>query len=73
LAYCHQPVIIRDRLESLGAAISGLHFDIEPPSDHIVTHDTILLWTDNPRLITGTDLLGRLLRGILFRAEAKIS
>lgn len=71
LAYCHQPVVIRDRLEPLGAAISRLHLDIEPPSDHIVTHDTILLWTDNPRLITGTDLLGRLLRGILSRAEVK--
>ncbi len=71
LAFCHRPVVIRDPSESLGAAISRLRFDAQPSADHIVTHDSILLWTESPRLITGTDLLGRLLRGILDRAEAR--
>lgn len=32
--------------------------------EDIVENDVILLWSEPPRLITGTDILGRLLRGI---------
>jgi hypothetical protein len=68
-AYCHRPLIIRNRAEPLGNILAQLRFDTATPGDHIITHDTILLWTDQPRLITGSDLLGRLLRGIVRRAE----
>ncbi|MEO5864710.1 MAG: DUF21 domain-containing protein [Nitrospiraceae bacterium] len=66
-SYCHRPVIIRDRKEPLGTVVAQLRFDTAAPGDHIITYDTILLWTDQPRLITGSDLLGRLLRGIVTR------
>lgn len=70
--YCHRPVIIRDCRAPLGSAIAQLRFDTTSPGDHIITHDTVLLWTDAPRLITGTDLLGRLMRGIVMRNPRKI-
>jgi len=68
-AYCHRPVIIRDRKAPLGTVIAQLRFDMAFPEDHIITYDTVLLWTDAPRLITGSDLLGRLLRGIATRTR----
>jgi metal transporter CNNM len=68
-AYCHRPVIIRDRKAPLGSVIAQLRFDMASPEDHIITYDTVLLWTDAPRLITGSDLLGRLLRGIATRTR----
>ncbi len=69
-AYCHAPVVIRDPKTALGHVISELRFDRDKTDDHVIRHDTILLWTDEPRLITGSDLLGRLLRGILRRTSA---
>ncbi len=70
-AYCHRPVIIRDRSEPLGDAIMKLRFDAELADDNIITYDTILVWAEQRRLITGTDLLGRLLRGIAQRPGTK--
>ncbi|MDP3090561.1 MAG: DUF21 domain-containing protein [Nitrospira sp.] len=69
--YCHRPVIIRNGKEPLGKVVAQLSFDTAAPGDHIITYDTILLWTDQPRLITGSDLLGRLLRGIVMRSPRK--
>lgn len=68
-AFCHRPVIIRNPAAPLGEAITRLRFDTSAPDDHLIRYDTILIWTQQPRLITGPDLLGRLLRGILRRAE----
>jgi len=70
--HCHRPVIIRDRKAPLGSVIAQLRFDTTSPGDHIITYDTVLLWTDVPRLITGSDLLGRLMRGIVTRMPRKI-
>jgi len=61
--YCHRPVIIRDPEEPLGAAMARLRRDTET-TDDLLEYDTILMWTKSPRVITGSDLLGRLLRGI---------
>jgi len=68
-AYCHRPVIVRNRNEPLGKVLSQLRFDSASPGDHLISDDTVLLWTEQPRLITGADLLGRLLRGIVRRTN----
>jgi len=34
------------------------------PGDDVIEHDLILVWHKQKRIITGSDLLGRLLRGI---------
>ena len=35
--------------------------------DDVIDDDLILIWTDEKRVITGADILGRLLRGIALR------
>lgn len=62
--FCHRPIIITDPKTPLGKAISELKVFPEHPEDDVVDHDIILVWTDKKRVITGSDLLGRLLRGI---------
>jgi hypothetical protein len=37
---------------------------VEHPGDDVVDDDLILVWGEQKRIITGADLLGRLLRGI---------
>lgn len=70
LAFCHKPIVIRDPAERLGAAIERLRLDPRIRSDESIPYDVILLWTDQPRVITGSDLLGRLLRGVIPRMPA---
>ncbi len=36
----------------------------ETPDDDVIENDIILVWSTRKRIITGSDLLGRLLRGI---------
>jgi metal transporter CNNM len=36
----------------------------EHPDDDVIDNDLILVWGSQRRIITGSDLLGRLLRGI---------
>ena len=67
--FCHRPVVIRDPATPLGQAIEQLHFDRETPD--LISRDAILLWTEEPRVITGSDLLGRLLRGVVQRDPLK--
>jgi len=65
--FCHRPIIVRDPKEPLGKLVEQLSFDFLSPGDHLIADDTILLWAKKPRLVTGADLLGRLLRGIVRR------
>jgi len=39
----------------------------EHPEDDVIDNDMILVWGKQRRIITGADLLGRLLRGIATR------
>ncbi len=64
--FCHRPVVIEDRQAPLAQAIKGLYFD-SGSVDDIIGDDIILVWGDERRVITGADMLGRLLRGILRR------
>ncbi len=62
--HCHRPIIARKPQERLGEMIQ--RFRVRPGriGEDIVDDDVILLWNANPRIVTGTDILGRLLRGI---------
>jgi Cyclin M transmembrane N-terminal domain len=63
-AYWHRPIVIRDPKARLGDVISLLKVVPENPGDDVIEHDLILVWHKQRRIITGSDLLGRLLRGI---------
>lgn len=64
-ALCHHPVVVRDAALPLGRVLTRLTVRPERPGDDVVDQDLILVWTDTERrIITGSDLLGRLLRRI---------
>ena len=67
-AYCHRPLIIRDLKTSLGDVMSQLKVEPQTPGDDVIDQDIILAWGEERRIITGADILGRLLRGIIIRS-----
>ncbi len=70
-AFCRRPLIIRDSTKTIGEVISYLK---SLPSstleeDSAIDYDAVLVWGDSPRIITGADVLGKLLKGI--KADAR--
>jgi len=67
-SYLHAPVIVRDAATPLGKVLGRLTLRSTPEAADVLDHDVILLWDNSGRrIITGPDLLGRLLRGIAQR------
>lgn len=67
--FCHRPVTVTDLETRLGDAIQRFKASPHKPEDHIIDRDVILIWTDRvKRVITGADILGRLLIGIAPKA-----
>jgi metal transporter CNNM len=62
--YWHKPLIVRDTKTRLGDIIGQMKVMPERPDDDVIDHDIIIVWAEQKRIITGSDLLGRLLRGI---------
>jgi hypothetical protein len=64
-AHCHRPIIITDPNSPLGHIIVALKLGMDTDSDAAIDRDIVLLWTpESKRVITGADVLGRLLQGI---------
>ena len=63
--YMHQPIIVSDENMTLGEIIHLLNFNPESDEDDVIDNDVILLWGKVKHVITGADILGRLLRGIV--------
>jgi metal transporter CNNM len=68
-AYCHAPLIVRDETTLLGDVITRLKVWPDHSQDDVIDQDIILVWAEEKRIITGADILGRLLRGIVKRQE----
>jgi len=64
-AYWHRPIIVRDMKAKLGDIIGQWKVEPERSGDDVVDNDLILVWGTQRRIITGADLLGRLLRDIV--------
>jgi metal transporter CNNM len=62
--YWHRPIVVRNIQTRLGEVIGQMKVAPERPGDDVIHHDMILVWGGQKRIITGSDLLGRLLRGI---------
>ncbi len=65
MEHCHRPMIISNLESTLGDTLSGLQVDAEHTEDDVIDEDIILIWGEDRRIITGADILGRLLRGIV--------
>ncbi len=63
--HCHRPIIIRDENTPLGNVIPRLKVNPRHGEDDVIDEDIVLLWGKQKKVITGSDILGRLLRGIV--------
>ncbi|UCE72417.1 MAG: DUF21 domain-containing protein, partial [Nitrospiraceae bacterium] len=69
-AFCHRPIIVKDPYTKVGSVIWRLKVKPETSEDDVIDDDVILVWSDERRvIITGADILGRLLRGIATRTR----
>jgi len=66
-AFCHRPIIVTDPKTLLGKVVAKLKVYPKSDIDDVVDDDLILIWSSDKRVITGADILGRLLRGIAMR------
>jgi len=62
--HCHRPIVIRDASVRLGHILQQLEVQPVYKGDNVIDRDVVLLWTDQRRVITGADILVRLLTGI---------
>ncbi|HSG04956.1 MAG TPA: Mg2+ and Co2+ transporter CorB, partial [Nitrospiria bacterium] len=63
--HCHRPIIATDPEEKLGIVIPSLRVHPTRSGDDVIDEDIILFWGKTKKVITGADILGRLLRGIV--------
>jgi CBS domain containing-hemolysin-like protein len=63
--FCHPPLILTDETTNLGMVLQALRSKIDDHNDMPIEKDIVLFWSDEiKRIITGADILGRLLKGI---------
>lgn len=62
--HSHRPIVVSDPATPLGAVIGRFRVHPQHHEDDVLDEDVILLWGTQRRIITGADILGRLLRGI---------
>ena len=67
--FCHRPIVVKDETTKLEDVLPRLSFERLSEGDDVIDRDLILVWGRERRIITGADILGRLLRGIA-RPEA---
>jgi len=67
-ASCHRPIIVTNPKATLDEVLDKFVVEADHGNDHVVDRDVILYWTDEARrIVTGADILGRLLQGIAKR------
>jgi hypothetical protein len=62
---CHSPIIVEDQRISLGDVILQMKNRSIRADDGPIEKDIVLVWGDEKRIVTGADILGRLLKGVL--------
>ena len=64
VSFCHRPIVVTNLDRKLGSVISQWKVTPSRPGDNVIDQDIILVWNVQKRVITGSDILGRLLGGI---------
>lgn len=64
-SYCHFPVVVKSPKTRLEKVIRQFKVYPQHPEDDVIDQDLILFWGTEKRIVTGSDILGRLLRGIV--------
>jgi metal transporter CNNM len=71
MSHCHKPILVTKRETTIGETIRRFTVNAEHPKDDVIDQDIILFWNQEKRVITGADILGRLLRGIVRTEEGE--
>ena len=61
MQFCHRPITVHESGTRLSQVLG--RFETQP-GDDVLVRDLILLWSHDKRIITGSDILGFLMRGI---------
>lgn len=65
LDFCHIPLVIFDAAYPIGKILEKWRVEPQSPGDDVIDEDLALLWTDKyQKIISGSDILGRLMREI---------
>ena len=68
--YCHRPIVVKDASATLDTVLGEFVVEADDREDYIIDRDVIIYWNDSDkRIITGADILGRLLKGIAKREK----
>lgn len=63
--HCHRPIILKNPRTTLDVVIKRMKQSQPDDSDEAIKKDIVLLWHDVRRVVTGADILGRLLDGVV--------
>ena len=70
IQFCHRPIIIENPHTPLEEAIIQRNPLPTQIKGDVIEHDIILLWSQKKKVITGSDILGRLLQGIVTTSDS---
>ncbi len=70
--FCHRPIVIRNPGTTLDVVIKRMKQSQPSVTDDAIQKDVVLLWHDVQRVVTGADILGRLLDGITVPIEQPV-
>lgn len=65
--HCFEPIVVKDDNYRLGHILPRFKVDVEHKYDDVIDKDIIIFWGKEKHIITGADILGRLLHGIAKR------
>ncbi len=66
--HCHRPIVVTDPAVTLDEVLGQFVVEADHGQDHVIDRDVVIFWSDDRRrIVTGADILGRLLQGIATR------
>lgn len=63
--YTHRPIVVTNSSIPLGEVIKRFETKTADHEDDVIRNDVIVVWGKKKQIITGADILGRLMRGII--------